>query len=173
MKRLNKKGFTLIELLAVIVILAIVAAVTMAVIVPKLTQAPVDAAKSSVATMKQQITNACTTIGSGVDSYGEFAGTVTVANSGSLSETTCTASAADAAAREACLAACQTGTCTISFTAAQLTNMKVTGEMPENVEVTMNQCSVSSGTFTFSTTEGQFKGIVVTISGNNITTNKD
>ena len=160
MKKLNKKGFTLIELLAVIVILAIVAAVTMAVIVPKLTQAPIDAAKSSVATMKQQITNACTAIGSGVDSYGTFAGDF--GNDNDNTNDT-----------DANFAKCQTETCTIKFDATQLTNMKVTGEMPTSVVATINQCSLTNGTFTFSTTEGQFKGIVVTVDGNSVTTNKD
>ena len=160
MKKLNKKGFTLIELLAVIVILAIVAAVTMAVIVPKLNQAPIDAAKSSVATMRQQITNACTALGSGVDSYGTFAGDF--GNDGDSTNDT-----------EANFATCQSGTCTIKFDATQLTNMKITGEMPTSVVATINQCSISSGTFTFSTESGQFKGIVVTVNGNNVTTNKD
>lgn len=158
MKKLNKKGFTLIELLAVIVILAIVAAVTMTVIVPKLEKAPVDAAKSSVSNMRQQLTNACTAIGSGVDAYGTFAGDV-----GNDNDTT----------NDDQIATCQTGTCTMKFTAAQLTDMKISGEMPESAVISFNQCSITSGTVTYSTTTGQFKGIVVTISGNNITTNKD
>ena len=152
MKKLNKKGFTLIELLAVIVILAIVAAVTMAVIVPKLNQAPIDAAKSSVATMKQQIANACTAVGSGVDAYGTFAGTVD--GGGEVGD-------------------CQSGTCKITFTKAQLTDMKISGELPETTVIDFNQCSITHGVFTFSTSEGQFKGIVVTVDGNNVTTNKD
>ncbi len=144
-KLLNKKGFTLIELLAVIVILAIVAAVTMAVIVPKLTQAPLDAAESSVGNMKQQLVNACSTIGSSVDMYGTFDGTVS--GGGDVST-------------------CQSGTCTITFSKAQLTAMKISGELPETTVINFNQCAITSGTFTYSTSEGQFKGITVTLDAN-------
>jgi hypothetical protein len=51
--------------------------------------------------------------------------------------------------------------------------MKISGEMPTSAVINFNQCSITGGTITYSTTEGQFKGIVVTINGNNITTNKD
>ena len=59
MKKLNKKGFTLIELLAVIVILAIVAAVTMTVVVPLSNGKAADGAESSAKNMINQVMGAC------------------------------------------------------------------------------------------------------------------
>ena len=68
MKKMNKKGFTLIELLAVIVILAIVAAVTMTVVVPMISGKDEEGAIASVSNMRQQIVNACSGLGvSGID----------------------------------------------------------------------------------------------------------
>ena len=57
MKKMNKKGFTLIELLAVIVILAIVAAVTMTVIVPMISGKDLEGAESSVGKMPCSISD--------------------------------------------------------------------------------------------------------------------
>ncbi len=155
MKRLNKKGFTLIELLAVIVILAIVAAVTMTVVIPMISSKPKEAAQTSISNMRQQIVNACSGLGvegvPGADLYGTFAGTVTAPASGTVND-------------------CLTGTCTMTFTATNLSDMKISGELPQTSSVSFNKCSITGGTFTFSATEGQFKGLTVTLDGNGTAT---
>ena len=145
MKKMNKKGFTLIELLAVIVILAIVAAVTMTVIVPMISGKNEDGAITSVSNMRQQIVNACSGLGvEGIpgaeDMYGTFDGTV---DGGADKKT------------------CLTGTCKITFTAAQLAAMNISGELPETAVIEFNKCSITKGTFTFDEDEGQFKGLKV------------
>ena len=146
MKKLNTKGFTLIELLAVIVILAIVAAVTMTIIVPMISGKGEEGALTSVSNMRQQIVNACSGLGvEGVPGaegmYGDFDGTVTVPSGGTAN-------------------ACLTGTCTISFTPEQLTAMKISGELPATTVINFDKCSITSGTFTFGAT-GQFANLVV------------
>lgn len=147
MKKMNKKGFTLIELLAVIVILAIVAAVTMTVIVPMISGKDLEGAESSVGNMRQQIVSACSGMGvegiPGADGmYGEFNGTVT-----------------GGADKKTCL----TGTCSITFTAQQLAAMNISGELPVSATIDFNKCQITSGTFTYSTDTGQFKNITVKI----------
>ena len=71
MKRMNKKGFTLIELLAVIVILAIVAAVTMTVVVPMISGKNEDGAITSVKEINKAVANACSADGAST-AYGVF-----------------------------------------------------------------------------------------------------
>ena len=145
MKKLNKKGFTLIELLAVIVILAIVAAVTMTVVVPMINEQPKKAAESSTRNMVNQIMGACQdTLTSEImaPSHGTFAGTVTSPASGTASD-------------------CATGTCTISFSSTNLKDMNISGEMPKTFTATMTKCNMSTATVEFE--DGQFDGITVAL----------
>ena len=144
MKKMNKKGFTLIELLAVIVILAIVAAVTMTVVVPMISGKDEEGAITSVSNMRQQIVNACSGLGvSGIDGvenmYGEFKGTV---SSGTIND-------------------CLTGTCTVTFTSAQIAAMNISGELPSSATISFNKCQITSGEFTF--TGGTFDGMTIEI----------
>ena len=157
MKKMNKKGFTLIELLAVIVILAIVAAVTMTVIVPMISGKDLEGAESSVGNMRQQIVSACSGMGvegiPNVDGmYGEFNGTVTESGPNTDDDTV-----------ELDKSHCLTSTCSISFTAQQLAAMNISGELPVSATIDFNKCQITSGTFTYSTDTGQFKGIKVEI----------
>ena len=144
MKKMNKKGFTLIELLAVIVILAIVAAVTMTVVVPMISGKDEEGAITSVSNMRQQIVNACSGLGvSGIEGvenmYGEFDGTVA---SGTIND-------------------CLTSTCTATFTSAQIGAMNISGELPSSATISFNKCQITSGEFTF--TGGTFDGMTIEI----------
>ncbi len=154
MKKLNKKGFTLIELLAVIVILAIVAAVTMTVVIPLISGKNVDGAISSVRNMNSQIIGACqdslTADIIETPAHGTFAGTVT---GGTVSD-------------------CTTGTCSISFSAADLKGMNISGEMPASFEATMTNCNITGETVTFGTT-GQFKDLVIVMDANGVVKQQD
>ncbi len=138
----NKKGFTLIELLAVIVILAIVAAVTMLVIVPKITESRESAAKSSVANMVSQIVGACQDMGvtdvMPTPAHGTFPTGTSYAN--------CSNS---------------TGCSSVSFSAAQLQAMNISGDMPSTFTASMTDCKITSGSVAF--TAGQFNGMSFTI----------
>ena len=147
MKKMNKKGFTLIELLAVIVILAIVAAVTMTVIVPMITGKDKEGALTSVSNMRQQIVNSCSGLGvsgiTGVENmYGTFDGTVTAPSGGTIND-------------------CLTGTCTVEFTSAQIGAMNISGELPSSATISFNKCQITSGEFTFS--GGTFDGMIIEI----------
>lgn len=147
-----KKGFTLIELLAVIVILAIVAAVTMTVVVPMISGKDEEGAITSVSNMRQQIVNACSGLGvSGIDGvedmYGKFSGTsvdptTLEPNSGTVND-------------------CLSGTCTIKFTSAQIGAMNISGELPSSATISFNKCQITSGEFTF--TGGTFDGMTIEI----------
>ena len=114
MKKMNKKGFTLIELLAVIVILAIVAAVSMTVVVPMIGDRKEEAAISSVKNMVNQITGACQdtlTADIMAPAHGTFSGTVS--GNGTLES-------------------CTTGTCTITFSVKWATTSELTTEKSLN-----------------------------------------
>ena len=153
MKKIDKKGFTLIELLAVIVMLAIVAAVAFTFVVPQITGQAGKNAITSVKTMVTQINQACAekeTAEIMEPAHGNFSG---------LADP-CTESST-AADKETCLAACQTGNCTISFTAADLTAMKLSGDMPNTFTATMNKCNITSLTAAF--TGGSFDKITVSL----------
>ena len=156
MKKLNKKGFTLIELLAVIVILAIVAAVTMTVVVPMINGKNVDGAVSSVRNMNSQIMGACQdslTAEIMNPAHGTFAGTVTNPASGTVAN-------------------CTSGTCSISFSATDLKGMNISGEMPASFTATMTNCNITSETVTFGTT-GQFKDLVIIMDANGVVKKQD
>ena len=151
MKKLSKKGFTLIELLAVIVILAIVAAVTMTVVVPMISGKNVDGAISSVKNMNSQIMGACQdslTSDIMTPAHGTFAGTVTNPASGTVAN-------------------CTSGTCTISFSATDLKGMNISGEMPASFSATMTNCNITGETVTFGNT-GQFKDLVIVMDANGV-----
>jgi len=153
MKKLNKKGFTLIELLAVIVILAIVAAVTMTVVIPLINGKNVDGAVSSVRNMNSQIMGACQdslTASIMEPAHGTFAGTVA---SGTLAD-------------------CTTGTCTIDFSAADLKGMSISGEMPASFEATMTKCNITAETVTFGDS-GQFSGLTIVMDANGVVKQQD
>ena len=138
MKNLNKKGFTLIELLAVIVILAIVAAVTMTVIVPMIADKPKEAAETSAKEINKAIINACTSNGLTSNPYG----TLTGYTDDCATSTGCTitkTSAADASA----------------FVKA----LNISGDMPAYVTVIIKNCQVDTACMHF--TDGQFKGLKV------------
>ncbi len=158
MKKLNKKGFTLIELLAVIVILAIVAAVTMTVVIPLISGKNVDGAVSSVRNMNSQIIGACqdsltADIMGGTPAHGTFAGSVTSPSSGTVAN-------------------CTSGTCTISFSATDLKGMNISGEMPATFTATMTNCNITSETVTFGTT-GQFANLTIVMDANGVVKKQD
>lgn len=135
MKRLNKKGFTLIELLAVIVILAVVAAVTMTVIVPMVTSKPAEGAETSAKEINKAIVNACSSNGMDPNPYG----TLTGYTADCATSTGCTLTPADPAA----------------FVKA----LNVSGDMPAYVTVTIKNCQVDTACIHF--TSGSFEGLQV------------
>jgi len=149
MKRLNKKGFTLIELLAVIVILAIVAAVSMTVIVPMINGQAGKGAESSAKNMISQVIGACQdtlTTDIMAPSHGTFP-------------------------TDAAYATCATGTCTdVTFSATQLQAMNISGEMPNSFTATLTNCNITKATIVF--TEGQFAGYTVSLNNGKYTTTK-
>ena len=148
MKKMNKKGFTLIELLAVIVILAIVAAVSMTVIVPMISGKSNEAAETSVKEINKQIANACASSGAS-EAYGTF-GTET--------------DSADT------IAACSKSTgCTLEYGDATkastfVKNLNISGDMPSYVKVVVKRCQVNSSCYHY--TEGQFEGLKVETDAN-------
>lgn len=142
MKRMNKKGFTLIELLAVIVILAIVAAVTMTVIVPMLSSKPGEAAVISVKEINKAVVNACTAQGIDYSPYGTLYSTETDFNALS----------------------CETGSCTLKGTKiahgkSLLENLKINGEAPTKFTVNITKCRITSACYSW--TGGEFAGLQV------------
>jgi len=140
MKKLNKKGFTLIELLAVIVILAIVAAVTMTVIVPMISSKPAEGAETSAKEINKAIVNACSSNGIENNPYGTLTGyTDNCANS-----TGCTLTPTDAA----------------TFVKA----LNVSGDMPDTATFIIKNCQVDTACIHF--TGGQFDGLKVSTSAN-------
>lgn len=144
MKKINKKGFTLIELLAVIVILAIVAAVTMTVVVPMLNGKNEEGAITSVKELNKAIANACSSDGVN-ETYGKFEPGVT-------DKETCANSTS----------------CTIDLSDDDATtfvrNMNIAGDMPARVNIVVKNCQVQSGCVHYTT--GAFKGLKVDISAN-------
>lgn len=148
-KKFNKKGFTLIELLAVIVILAIVAAVTMTVIVPMLGSKPGEAAVISVKEIEKAINNACTAQGLDGNPYGTLP--------------------SSALATEETLVDCQSGTCHLSGTDGQalLNSLKVSGEAPSKYSVTITNCRIESSCYSW--TGGQFNNIKISNTAGTLT----
>ena len=153
MKKLNKKGFTLIELLAVIVILAIVAAVTMTVVVPMIAGKNKDGAKASARNMINQVMSACqdTLTADIMDpAHGEFP----------ASYVTCVGNSECTDAQKA--ADCALGTCSDkTLTAAQLQAMNISGDMPNSFTFTMTKCNMTAASVEFTT--GEFAGLTVAL----------
>ena len=158
MKKLNKKGFTLIELLAVIVILAIVAAVTMTVVIPMITGKNKDGAKASVRNMINQTMSACQdTLTADImePAHGEFPAAYVACVGGE-----CTDQQKDAD--------CALGTCTDkTLTAAQLQAMNISGDMPSSFTFTMTKCNITAAEVAF--TAGEFNGLTVTLANGEYT----
>ena len=142
MKKMNKKGFTLIELLAVIVILAIVAAVSMTVVVPMIGGRKEEAAISSVKNMVNQITGACQdTLTADIMAPAHVTFSGTFSGDGTLES-------------------CTTGTCTITFSKTDLRAMNISGDLPSTfTNVVMNKCNITSGDVSFGAKDGQFANI--------------
>lgn len=143
MKRMNKKGFTLIELLAVIVILAIVAAVSMTIIVPMIDDKNNKAAETSVKEINKQIANACASPGAS-SAYGTF---------GTESDSAET------------IANCSESTgCTLEYSdettaSTFVKNLNISGDMPSYVKVEVKRCQVNTSCYHY--TAGQFEGLKV------------
>ena len=160
MKKLNKKGFTLIELLAVIVILAIVAAVTMTVVVPMIAGKNKDGALASARNMINQAMGACQdTLTADImePSHGRFPAAYVPCNG--IADG-CASAATD----------CAVGTCTDkTFTAAQIQAMNISGDMPSTFKLTMTKCNVTAATVSF--TAGEFSGITITLADGVYSTN--
>lgn len=131
---MNKKGFTLIELLAVIVILAIVAAVTMTVIVPMISSKPKEAAEISAKDINRAIANACSSHGIDNSPYGDLVGYID---------------------------ACATTGCTLTPTdpAAFVKALNLSGDVPAHITVTIKNCQVETACYDY--TSGQFSGLKV------------
>ena len=145
--KLNKKGFTLIELLAVIVILAIVAAVTMTVIVPMISSKPKEGAETSAKEINKAIINACSSNGVENNPYGTLTGYTD-----------------DCATSTGC-------TLTPSDPAAFVKALNVSGDMPAYVNVTIKNCQVDTACIHF--TAGSFSGLKVNTASNGTVTASD
>ena len=147
LKKFNKKGFTLIELLAVIVILAIVAAVTMTVIVPMLSSKPGEAAVISVKDTNKAIVNACTAQGIDYSPYGTLYSSVDWSAAKALE--------------------CETGSCTLVGTTlahgqSLLTNLKINGDAPSKFKIEIEKCRITNACYTWANdSTSQFKGLTV------------
>lgn len=160
MKRLNKKGFTLIELLAVIVVLAIVAAVSMTVIVPMISGQANKGAETSAKELNKQVANACSASGS-TTAYGKFeAATYYTDNT---------------KATPATAAACAGDGCYIELSNDDATNfvkgMNISGDMPTHVKMTVKNCQVQTACIDYTT--GQFAGLKVDTATNGSVTSTD
>ena len=142
MKKMNKKGFTLIELLAVIVILAIVAAVTMTVIIPKISGQNLSGAETSMKDINKAVASSCADAGL-TGSFGTFSpGTFATGDLTSCSNATgCTFELKNDAAA--------------TFVRA----MNITGDYPAYVKMTVKNCQVDEATICFNA--GAFEGVKV------------
>ena len=156
MKKLNKKGFTLIELLAVIVILAIVAAVSMMVIVPLLGGKSNEAAVTSAKEINKQIANACSA-GDVIDAYGNFEAAAYYTDS--------------TKATAATKADCSTATgCYIELSgndaSSFIKGMNISGDMPAHVKMTIASCQVQTACIDYKDVDGGFKDLKVETDAN-------
>lgn len=151
MKLLNKKGFTLIELLAVIVILAIVAAVSMTVIVPMINGQANKGAETSVKEINKQIAQACSAAGAS-EAYGKFETSKYYADKTKATEVT--------------VSECSTTGCYIELdgdaASTFVKNLNISGDMPAHIQMTVANCQVQND-FCFNFTTGQFANLTVKV----------
>lgn len=146
MKRMNKKGFTLIELLAVIVILAIVAAVTMTVVVPMISGKNEDGAVTSVKEINKAVANACSADGAST-AYGVFGADAYYTDS--------------TKATAATKADCSTATgCYLEMAPENVKAMNISGDIPATIKMTVKNCQVVTACASY--TNGSFSGLKVT-----------
>ena len=153
MKKLNKKGFTLIELLAVIVILAIVAAVSMTVIVPMISGQSNKGAETSVKELNKQVANACSAAGA-TEAYGNFEAAKYYTDNTKATETT--------------VSDCAGSGCYIELSgndaATFVKGMNISGDMPAHIKMTVANCQVQTSCVDY--TAGQFSGLKVDTAAN-------
>lgn len=130
----NKNGFTLIELLAVIVVLAIVAAVTMTVIVPMLKDKPAEAAIVNLKEINMVTEKACAAFQLDYEQYGTI---------------------------EDFTDDCALTECTLnpSDPAMFVDKLNVIGDAPDKLVMTLKECRVQTSCVHYST--GQFRNLTV------------
>lgn len=131
----NNKGFSLVELLAVIVVLAIVAAVTMTVIVPIISDKPAEAAVINLREINATAEKVCASTDMGISEYGEI----------SDFNIDCTTSVG----------------CSLNPTNPRefVNNLKVVGDYPDKLTMRLEKCVVQESCIHYSM--GKFDGLTI------------